>query len=359
MANTRWAGLRMLAALAILSACVNEDSSPAHEYRPPADLARLQSRAAAGPEVPLVRDFDVAGDTLYLLQRSAQVSVLVRAGAEWRLVRQFGRLGGGPGEFLNASGLALTTAGDLAIIEASRLQFLRTDGSALSAHRPDLPCPVALPGVVERGGGIYIHGNCVRRGAVTDTIKAVVAWSADSVSYAMLAQDVRFTRDGTVGHIFGAFNALTPGDGSMLFGVGVRGCVVTLVDRDTEPTGAERCGLAHQLYRAPPPPELEARLRAGGVAGMRARWPDALPVYIDRTAVGNAVILLRPFTADSIVLQLAQPDGRDLAVAPLDPFIGCKAGGCLWAFDDDPSRILLLTAAEMLELIASAGGRSP
>ncbi|CAN5742142.1 hypothetical protein BH23GEM10_BH23GEM10_05400 [soil metagenome] len=347
-----------------VAACVAADAPRPVEYRPAASLERLQHAYVDAPEVGIIRDFDLAGDRLYLLDRMDAVHVLERTRDGWAKVGEWGSRGAGPGEFRNASGLAVTPAGDVAVIEAERLQLFSHNGTVLGTFTTRLPCQMMLPGIASSGAGFMVYGNCMRRGLVTDTMKAVVAWTADTARYRIVAEEPRFTRDGTVGSMFSAPQALVPtADGSFLFGTGSNDCVTTLsapavagvTYRARAPAASRRCGLVQTRYSAPPPPEITARIRAGGGPGRVAlTWPDALPAYIDRVQAGSTLVLLRPFTADSLVLQAAEPGGRDIAVAPLNGFVACKAAGCLWILEDTrPMRIVLLEAGRIRELLGT------
>jgi hypothetical protein len=238
------------------------------------------------------------------------------------------------------------------------VHFLNEAGKPVAVRGPALPCPMTRPGVAVTAGGLLVHGNCFRAAYLTDTMKAVLAWSADTTVFRMVAEDVRFTTDGSVGSVFGAPSALTSGVGRHLFGGGITNCVWEVVDdagAGGGPAAHALCPAAAVLYSAEPPAEVARRIRAG-IGGMKLQWPATLPVYLDRVLAGGTVVLLRPFSTDSLVLQTAAPDARSLAVAPVDGLVGCRAGGCLWVFDDGTSsRGVLLEAARLAELVAAAG----
>jgi hypothetical protein len=70
------------------------------------------------------------------------------------------------------------------------------------------------------------------------------------------------------------------------------------------------------------------------------------------------MVLFRPFTADSLVLQLASPSALDIAVAPHDGLLGCKAGGCVWLMDETATpRMIVLDRTEMEALVQRASGK--
>lgn len=337
-----------------VSGCGAGDAARGVEYRPSDALERLQHRAVAVDLGGMVRDFTVSGDTVYLLGRTGGVDRLVRTGANWATAGRVGRPGGGPGEFQNASGIAVTGSGALMVMEAARLQIFSPDGTLQSSFRTELPCTMMAPGVAAVDGGVLVHGNCISRGSVTDTVKAVLAWSTDTVTFRTVADEVRFTRDGAVGTMFAAATALTAGDdGTHLFGTGVSNCVTAVVAGAAGPVSTRRqCGLVPTMYSAPPPPELERRLSLAAGLSASARWPDPLPVYLGRVRVDSETLLVRPFAADSVVLEAAEPSARAVAVAPLDGFVGCRAGGCLWVLENtEPMRLVLVTAADLAMLL--------
>jgi hypothetical protein len=313
------------------------------EYRPAADAARLVPEPLEGDDIGLIRDFDLSGDTLYLLDGAGHVVVAERRGAGWAVAGSFGRSGGGPGEFLTATGISASSAA-IAVIDNTRLQFFSRGGEHTHFHSLDLPCVMMRARVAQGLTGLFVHGGCSRGSFVTDTMKAVLAWSADTAEWSIIAEDVRYTRDGTVGNLFTAASALTPGAaGVHLFGSGATNCVWTVSDSTFPPTAVQRCPAARGVYRSDAPPGVRERLRSGAVGGARLDWPETLPIFVERIHTKRAILLIRPFSADSVVLQEAAPSGRDVAVAPLDGLVGCKAAGCLWVLVDSlPARLIVL-----------------
>jgi hypothetical protein len=357
--------LLSLALLPLLAGC----GGGGGEYRPSSGLERLAG-AVAGPgptrvergdasvellDAGLIQDFDGTADRLYLLERWGRVLVLSRgADSRWTYSGAFGRRGTGPGEFEHPTGIAVVPAGVL-VSEAHRLQLFSDVGTYLTGHPLALPCPMARPAVASAGsGGLFVHGNCMRSGYVTDTVSAVLAWSPDTSGFQVIAEEVRFTRDGSTGSIFGTASALGTGTTDRhVFGGGATNCVTAVSTTGGRPILDRRCPAAMALYSAPPPPDLERRLRAG-MPGIRANWPATLPPYVERIVVGDDIVLVRPFSADSVVLQTAAPDSRDLAVAPLDGLVGCRAGGCLWVFEDQRAPRAWFLDADRLRALLDA-----
>jgi hypothetical protein len=305
-----------------------------------------------GDDIGMVRDFDMVGDSVYLLDAGGRIVIMERSDASFRVAGHIGRTGGGPGEFLRPTGMAITGT-DIVVADGTRLQFFSRAGDFLSTKTMTLPCPMVLPFVAPARSGVFVHGACLRRGFVTDTMKAVLAWSGDTAAWQVLIETPRFTTDGRLGSVFGASSLLTTGPrGIHAFGGGERNCIWHIDDNGDPPIANETCPVVSDLYRADPPPGLEARMRSPRFAGMNLRWPESLPAYGDRFVIENDVILLRPFTADSVVLQLAGAAAIDIAVAPFDGLIGCKAAGCLWLFDTTGTPHVIILDRATIEAMA-------
>jgi hypothetical protein len=348
-------------AIVIIAGCVPADSDRrgiAQEYRPANELARFPSVAVDGDDIGLVRDFDIGGDSIYLLDAGGRVIIAIREGAAIRVVGHFGRSGGGPGELTRPTGLALAGS-DIVVADGTRLQFFSRDGEFLSTKRLSPPCPMMLPKVAPSRVGVFVHGGCLRRGYTTDTMKAVLAWSRDTVKWEIIVETPRFTTDGSLGSVFGPASLMAIGvRGAHAFGGGERNCIWRIEDGGDRPIASEICPAVSTLYRADPPPGLEARMRSARFAGMNLRWPASLPAYGDSFVTGSDMVLFRPFTADSLVLQLASPSALDIAVAPHDGLLGCKAGGCVWLMDETATpRMIVLDRTEMEALVQRASGK--
>lgn len=335
---------RATAVLGVLLGCGSGGGGgPAEEYRPRADVERPAYVTLVGSDIGLPGDFDVSGDTIFLLDRTGRVVVVERRAGALKLAGHIGRSGAGPGELLRPTGLAVV-GGAVAVIDGTRLHFLSRTGERPRSVPVSLPCVMLLPSVAASRTGVFVAGGCFRGGHASDTMKAVLAWSADTAVWEVVAEAPRYTRDGTFGSVFGARSLLTTGEGGEhAFGGGETNCLWSVVDTAGRPSATERCPIAASLYVADPPPELRARIRRTRIPGMTVRWPGHLPAYMDRFVTERGVVLLRPFTTDSLVLQLAGADPVDIAVAPVDGLLGCKAQGCVWLRDEAgaPSMIVL------------------
>jgi hypothetical protein len=348
-------------AIIVVAGCGPADAgrrASAQEYRPANELTRTESTAVAGDDIGLVRDFDIGGDSIYLLDAGGRVIIAVREGASIRVVGQFGRSGGGPGELTRPTGLALAGS-NIVVADGTRLQFFSRDGEFLSTKRLSPPCPMMLPKVASSRAGVFVHGGCLRRGYTTDTMKAVLAWSRDTAKWEIIVETPRFTTDGSLGSVFGPASVMATGvGGAHAFGGGERNCIWRIEDGGDRPIANEICPAVSTLYRADAPPGLEARMRSARFTGMNLRWPASLPAYGDSFVTGSDMVLLRPFTADSVVLQLAGPAALDIAVAPHDGLLGCKAGGCVWLLDEMATpRMIVLDRTKLEALIHRASGK--
>jgi hypothetical protein len=347
-------------AVVLLAGCAAGDAPPQRaSYAPAPELERLQYRGEPVAGVGMPVDFEIVGNRLFVLE-SDRVVVLLHGAGGWSPEREFGRRGEGPGEFRGAAGIG--RAGDgVVVAEEKRLQFFTVQGALQATKLLELPCAVRRPAAAGTPAGVYIHGTCHRLGYATDTVKSVLAFSADTMAFDVVLEDVQYTRDGSVGSAFGARYALTVGAADVhAFGAGTTNCVWRIREVAGRPTAEQQCPATDVLYRADPPPGLEERLRARRTRGDNIGWPETLPPYVERFVSGEHLVLVRPISADSIVLQLAGGGGAELAVAPLDGFVGCKAAGCLWLFDELPQpRVLLLDAASTARLIAARPSASP
>ena len=321
------------------------------EYRPADVIPRLESVSLEGDDIGLVRDFDIIGDTIYLLDATGRIVVIGRrGGAGLELVRHIGRSGSGPGEFLRPTGLAASAGGNLMVIDGTRLQFFSPSGESIATKAVTLPCPMVLASVAPGEAGLFVHGRCRRRGIVADTMKSVLAWSADTALWDIIIETPQFTTDGSLGSLFGAGSLLTTGpSGKHAFGSGVANCLWEVDDTGGRPRGTEICPAATALYTARPPRELEQRMSSARFAGMTIEWPETLPVYGDRFVAARHVVLLRPFSADSLVLQAGAPDEFDVAVAPFHGLLGCKAAGCVWLMEESAKPRMIVLDRERIE----------
>lgn len=319
------------------------------KYEPPEDLPRLSAEPLAGDDVGLVRDFDFHGDTIYLLDVTGRVAIVERDASGLRLAGHFSRSGAGPGELLQPSSIAVVDSA-IAVMDGTRIQWFNHAGEFIESRPAALPCVMMLPLIAPAHRGLFLHGSCLHRGVATDTMMGVLAWSPDTTAWEVIVRTPRFTTDGSAGTVFGVKSLLTTAiDGTHAFGGGEANCYWSILDHGDRPRAEQTCPAVSVLYTADPPPAVAARLRAGRMAGMNMEWPETLPAYAERSPVSGEIVLLRPFSTDSIVLQSAAPESRDLAVAPLNGLLGCKAEGCLWLIEDEMVPHLIVLDRARLE----------
>ena len=334
------------------SSCVAADARTGGiDYRPHDAIPRLQYDAEHSPDVGPIIDFARHGGRLYLLNGMGRVTVIERADSGWIKAFEFGREGDGPGEFRYPTSISLHDD-VIAVTEPARVQLFDLDGALRSTRLLELPCAMLRPSIALTGDVTYLYGDCLRSGQRTDTVvAALLAMSRDSQAFTEVAREVRYTRDGTVGNAFNLAPSFSLGnDGTHLFGVGTRNCVWQVRAAQVDST----CPAVRVHYRAEPPDEVRRRLRRANGA-VKIEWPEVLPPYVDRVAVAGATVLVRPFTADSVVLQLAAPVGRDIAVAPFERLVRCHAAGCLWVLEEAATpKLIYLDTAGLARLVRSA-----
>lgn len=316
-----------------------------------ANLPRPALESQPADDISLVMDFDARADTLWLLEAGTDLIRYELQSGVWRRVARLTREGDGPGELRRAWGVALTPAG-LAAIDGVRAHFFAPDGEYVKSTPLGLPCMMTKPGLAWSGNGVFLHGSCRRAGLRADTMKAILAWSTDTLSWQVVAEGVDYVTDGSRGSPFGPARGFTAGIEHHLFGTAADDCLLRILP-DGAP-GESICGIASQTYRSPPPPDVAARMGRGPVRGVNVAWPDPLPAYMERLVTPVGDFVLRPFSVDSVLLQRAGGDYEDVAVLPFNTLVGCKAAGCLWVEEAETTRILLLRPAHVAELMTGA-----
>jgi hypothetical protein len=347
--------------VALLAGRATAPGLPVASYQPPAEVPRHAPAAVDVADLGRVSAFDLVGDRLYVLDApSHRVLILHANGSGWRLLGSFGRRGGGPGELEAPYGLAVSGDGaTAAVTDGGRVHFFSGAGEYRRSAALATSCPVLRPEIAAGAHGFYVAGTC-RVGTPPDTFMAVLHHTVDGAAYTQVARDVRLTRDGRIGSYLN--DALfSAGDGHHLFGAGSSACVERVTEPGGVPVAARQCGLVESLYRARPDPSTEARLRRersrrpGYAAAFT--WPRQLPVYRDHLVTPAGDVMLRQFSADSVVLRLHGSE-RDLLVASLDGFVGCRRGACLWAWATlHGMQLALLTADAVAELISGTEER--
>lgn len=300
-------------------------------HRPAADVPRLAM--TGGITIPAVRrvsDVALAGSRMYVLdQGEARVLVIDTASGA---TAEFGRRGGGPGEFQNPMSLALSPNGDtIAVADGRGVDYFDSAGEFIRNVDMAFPCNPQEVHLAWISSGIHVSTSCVTAGA--DTVHAYLWKLGDDGSLEEVARTARYSMDGTFGSLYGARMAVAESGDGLLFGAGTLSCVRAVTGQGA---AESRCGLDDEVFRAPKPVIVDPD--RGGVMAALLTWPDPLPAYMDRLASGNDVYLLRVFSGDSVVLRRIHGGAAtDVLVAPADELIRCRGDRCYWAVHETAS----------------------
>lgn len=300
--------------------------TPSHV--PAAEVPRLDlTTGITIPAIGDVADIALAGDQIYVLDGAVPRIVVVDtvSGA----VTEFGRRGGGPGEFQNPMSLAVSPDGStIAVLDGSAVEYFDSTGAFIRNVSLALPCNSPKVHIAWISSGIHVSTSCVEVGS--DTIHAIVWRLEDSGSLAELTRTARMSLDGTFGSSFGAQSAIVESGDSLLFGVGTMSCVRGIT---ASGVGERRCGLDGEEFRAPKPSGLD--MDRGGLWATLMAWPDPLPAYMDRIVSGDDLYLVRTVSFDSMVARRIHDDAAtDVLVAPIETFLRCRGERCFWAVHD-------------------------
>jgi len=328
------------------------DQETAERHVPDAAVPRMHAAPVQLTSVQSVSDYVLRGSQLYVLDgMAAEVRLFDIAGEATETLR-FGRRGAGPGEFQLPHGIA-RMGDDLLISDERVLHRFDSTGSFLGSMLMTPDCPLLRPRVFTAAERVFVAGNCRRLGTDTDTMVAVVYDVADSGSYSIVASDVLYTRDGSVGSFLNA--TLNAGDGSdgILFGGGSHECFLLIpAERSASPT--RKC-LPPVPYGSDPPEGFENRAAAERARrpalAASMRWPDNLPWYVGMVVVDGKALAVRQWSADSLVFQTV-PEGVDILVTSWDGFVGCRSASCMWSsVSDDGMNVSLLMPDDVRTLL--------
>ncbi|MEO5510074.1 MAG: hypothetical protein ABIV28_06045 [Longimicrobiales bacterium] len=317
------------------------------DYHPDSAVPRIPFDGTIVEGILLGRDFDVVGADMYLLDMAApRVVFLHNTDDRWKVSGGFGKRGGGPGELLQPSGIAVTDSPRTIIIaDQNRLHFFDAAGSYVRSLTPELPCTMAAPQVAAVDGAILMSGRCVRG----DTVFAELFHIAGNAGISIV-RDVLYTMDGKTGSVFGASSFFTTSTGGGTFGGGTSDCTYRINVRNEPPQSTSVCGLGSSRYAFVPDEHLVAKAKAVAAArpwiAAALTLPDRLPVYVDRISIDGVSLLLRPVNNDSVAFRVAGSEA-DLAIAPVEGLIGCRAAGCLWIQQDTVAKMMFVPAARI------------
>lgn len=315
----------------------------------PAEALRPVWYPIADDTIGRVDDFLLTADTLTVLDAADHrlIHLQLRDGA-WREIASFGRKGGGPGELQRPRALAHAHDSLIAVIEnGGRIQLFGRDGRFVRAERELLPCPMFAPTLAYGAGDVrFVAGQCAGDGRARDTVFTVLLRARGDGAYEPLARSPRMALDLSWGSSFGTLRPLTVAGDALFFGTGLDACVDRLARDGSRPS--RRCDLAHELFTAPAPAEVErmraaARSRGNTKVIDAMRWPETLPVYFAVITDGAVPLLVRPVTADSLAIHPAgAPYDPAIVrfVGPLQGFVGCTDAACLW-YDRQKHRIAI------------------
>jgi hypothetical protein len=356
------AGLLAVAALAYGGTrLVDGRTADGRAHHPAAGVPRLDGRSGfTVPGVFRVTDFDWIGDRLYLVDgRAALLVALERDGGDgWRERFRVDRPGAGPGELQMPISVAAHANGTITVLDGDRLQRFSSHGIGLDARPLGAPCRAHRGVVAALGERTYVAATCVDGAPGSDTVSAVL-WQVEADRLRELARAPRFTLDASWGSAFTTERVLAAGADRVLFGSGLDACVWTV--RNGEAEASRRCAVATERFVADAPAELRAlEALPASRRGRAWQWQRTLPWFHDLAAAPSGDVLLRLWSADSMVLRPAAASDRaerDLLVAPFNGLVGCRAGGCLWRSADALAgvRLVALEAAAIERLLAQGG----
>lgn len=319
-------------------------SHAVHGYAPSLAIARIVFHGSRVPAAVTVRDFDVSGGEAFLLDPvTPRIFVMHETSGGWTVARSFGRRGGGPGELLHPSGIAVS--GDrVFIVDRDRLHLFDRRGRYIGSGAPVLPCPLLEPHVYTMVRRILLTGRCMRG----DTVTAEIFYTSAGDSASSIAHDPIFTGDGKTGSLLGAETLYSPGETHGLFGGGTGDCVYRIsLDTAEIPRAAPVCGLAAVRYAFEPSRAYRAKVRrlsrTHPFMTAALTMPGDLPTYVDRLVTESGDFILRPYSNDSLAFR-RMGSREDVMIGPTFGFIGCRSAGCLWVRQDSVPLMMFVPA---------------
>lgn len=340
---------------------------------PAASLPRIQWQRVESSGLGVVSDFALASGRLFLLDPVALRVVVLeeQPNGSWRETTSFGKKGGGPGEFLDPTSITAVATGGIVVSERQgRMQYFTEAGEYVRSAQPRLPCTMSSAQIASAADStLFLAGNCL--GTTRDTMFAVLSWSRDGQEFTELVREPKMAVDGSWGTIYVPRRPMSAGTRKTLFGVGISGCVVVVSIGNGDPVVSPQCDVATAAIEASPPPGFSRQLRdsreRGRSLGAAYDWPVPLPIYFDKVATTRGIVLLRPYHADSLFLELARSPGssldrssvRPILVGSLHHFVGCGRDGCLWYDAEAEGARLSFLTIEALETILAGQSGSP
>jgi hypothetical protein len=337
-----------------------------HDYVPDSGVSRFHTAADAVEEATMINDFDVSDGEMFVLDAGGpQVIVLHQVGGHWKAVRSFGRRGGGPGELLAPSGIAVLPATRrIVVVDQDRLHYFNATGEYLETRVPVLPCHLGMPRVASAGTGVLLTGRCIH----ADTMMAELFYvPAVGDTASLIASDPIYAIDGSAGSVLSANSFYADGADHGLFGSGTGDCIyrvrgVAAADGaqpngSAVPTAVRDCAVGNEHYAFTVDPEFREKAKALAAAKPWAAAtfaiPTELPLYMAPAVAGASDLVIRPVTNDSVAFRAIGSD-QDLLIMPAQGLIGCRAAGCLWS-GSDMIQTITFVPARTLSALAGAG----
>lgn len=315
----------------------------ARNYTPSSVTPRVRFLGDPVADATFIRDFDADNEEIYLLDpMAARVFVMHESEGHWSVARSFGKHGGGPGELMRPSGIALSGS-NVVIADGERLHYFDRNGAYLRTRTPSMSCAMLNAHVYDSRNGLLLSGRCMRGDTTVAELLLVEGDSTISV-----VRDVLYSGDGSVGSVLAADNLYSPGPSHGLFGGGTGDCAYSVAaDAAPRPQVSRVCGLGNERYPFIPSPEYRAKAKALAAARPSAAsildFPAFLPTYMDRLSSGSDFIL-RPISNDSLAFRRIGRD-RDVLIAEVEGLVGCRAAGCLWVRQDSVAMVMFVPAS--------------
>jgi hypothetical protein len=317
-------------------------------YRPDEATPRLTFLGDTVADAMLIRDFAADDDNLYLLDVvTPRVIALRETGGHWRVNGGFGRRGGGPGELMEPTGLAIR--GDtMLVVDGGRIHYFTRSGDFIRTRAPVLPCRLNDARLQLDRDHLLVSGRCLRGDTVTTELVRI---GADDVATG-IASDPLYSLSGKVGSPLAWSITFTAGADHGLFGGGTGDCIIDVpfagMGNGEARAPRRSCGLGRQRYAFVASDEYVRKSRAIAESRPYATGalavPQFLPAYIGSLPTARGDFILRPYSTDSLAFRLVGSDD-DVMIAGIDGFVGCRAAGCVWVKNGPVTEVMFVPAA--------------
>jgi hypothetical protein len=358
-----------VAGLVLMSAYIayntNAGDLPSARVSPNKSLPRLTWQRTEGVEIGSAADFTLASGRLYVLDERLRRVVVLKEGEAgiWKQTAVFGSPGVGPGSLADPTGITAVANGEIAVTERrAMIHYFSKEGVYLRSTQLRLPCAPSFSQLASfADSSLLLASNCLGRSG--DTLYTVLSWSRNGTEFEELAREPRMAVDGSWGTIYMPSRSLTVGTHTVLFGVGISNCFSLVTQGKERPTITRRCGVTSPPLAASAPSGFDLRLQQdrqrGRSMGTAYDWPTPLPYFFDKVETARGIVLLRPYHADSLLLQLAQQSEQRMSNTAVDPiavvslhkFVGCTHEACLWFDNTEQGGRLALLPVSAIEAL--------